>query len=216
MQNKIRLLIVDDDAMLRQSLSNIFSQLGYGVTSASDGFSALLQMQEQRPDVLLSDLNMPGMSGFELLSVVRRRLPGIYAIAMSGAFSEDGAQPGVAADAFYEKATKLQNLLELMRNKVAEAGRPGTFHHSTALTPIWILGNENGTSEGRSVTIACPDCLRTFSQVLDDSEDVVHETKCFHCATPIHFAIVQSINPSLPQDFQQKSHSKINSSLSVS
>ena len=55
--------------------------------SAEDGFSALEEIRRLTPDVLLSDLNMPHMSGFELLSVVRRRFPAIYAIAMSGAFS---------------------------------------------------------------------------------------------------------------------------------
>jgi len=43
------------------------------------------------------------MSGFELLSVVRRRFPAIQLIAMSGAFSGDGIPPGVAADAFMKK-----------------------------------------------------------------------------------------------------------------
>ena len=55
------------------------------------------------PDVILSDLNMPGMSGFEFLSVVRRRFPTVKVIAMSSAFAVDDIPPGVAADAFYQK-----------------------------------------------------------------------------------------------------------------
>jgi Response regulator receiver domain len=43
------------------------------VTTAADGFEALLHFQDRAPDLLLSDLNMPAMSGFELLSVIRRR-----------------------------------------------------------------------------------------------------------------------------------------------
>jgi hypothetical protein len=54
------------------------------------------------------------MSGFELLPVVRRRFPSIGGVAMSGAFSGDNVQVGVAADAFYEKATALPNLLKVI------------------------------------------------------------------------------------------------------
>ena len=86
MPETIKLLIVDDEPATRKLLSQIFGQMGHSVRTAQDGFSALEQIRESMPDVLLSDLHMPGMSGFELLSVVRRRLPGIYVIATSGAY----------------------------------------------------------------------------------------------------------------------------------
>jgi CheY-like chemotaxis protein len=73
--------------MIRACLSEIFIESGYAVRIASDGFSALAEIREEIPDLILSDLNMPGMSGFELLSVVRRRFPSIRVIAMSSAFS---------------------------------------------------------------------------------------------------------------------------------
>ena len=56
-------------------MSHVLTEIGYRVRSAEDGFSALREMRHEVPDILLSDLNMPGMSGFELLSVVRRRFP---------------------------------------------------------------------------------------------------------------------------------------------
>ena len=107
------LLIVEDDASLRISLSQIVAGFGYIVRSASDGFSALLEIRQMVPDLILSDLYMPGMSGFEFLSVVRRRFPAIKLIAMSGAFSSAGVPPGLAADAFYEKGTSLGTLLHI-------------------------------------------------------------------------------------------------------
>jgi CheY-like chemotaxis protein len=96
---KVKLLIVDDEASIRTSLSLIFATFGHSVRSAEDGFSALSQIRDEMPDILLSDLNMPGMSGFELLSVVRRRFPAIQVIAMSGAFSGDTVPTGIVADA---------------------------------------------------------------------------------------------------------------------
>jgi DNA-binding NarL/FixJ family response regulator len=58
---------------------------------------------------------MPGMSGFELLSVVRRVHPTIHVVATSGAFAGRSVPTGIAADAFYEKATSLSFLLEIIK-----------------------------------------------------------------------------------------------------
>ena len=55
---------------------------------------------------------MPGMSGFELLSVVRRRFPAVLVIAMSGAFSGDQVPSGVTADAFYPKGNGVAVLMQ--------------------------------------------------------------------------------------------------------
>jgi CheY-like chemotaxis protein len=113
-ETRVKLLIVDDEVSIRTSLSLIFSELGYCVRSAGDGYSALLEIQQELPDILLSDLNMPGMSGFELLSVVRRQLPAIHVIAMSGALSGTCVPPGVAADAFFPKGTGPALLIKIV------------------------------------------------------------------------------------------------------
>ena len=104
------LLIVDDDLSLRLALCDLFDESGYRARCAGDGFSALQEIRREVPDVVLSDLNMPGMSGFEFLSAVRRSFPAIRVIAMSGSFSGNGVPPGVAADAFFEKGADFGSL----------------------------------------------------------------------------------------------------------
>ena len=79
------IIVVDDNQVLLSVIAEIFKECGYIVRTATNGFAALAQIRRKVPRVLLSDLNMPGMSGFELQSVVRRRFPEIVAIAMSGA-----------------------------------------------------------------------------------------------------------------------------------
>jgi CheY-like chemotaxis protein len=108
---KTRLLIVDADALVCRKLSIIFSALGYATRSVPSGFLALNAIRDEIPDILLSDLYMPGMSGFELLSVVRRGFPSIRVIAMSGKFEDTTLPPGVAADAFYQKGYQRPRLL---------------------------------------------------------------------------------------------------------
>jgi CheY-like chemotaxis protein len=112
----IRLLLVDDDPMLRHLLAIILTQSGYSVRSAQDGLAALAEMDIEVPDILLSDLYMPGMSGFELLAVVENTFPDVYVIAMSSAFTGTSIPDGVAAHCFYEKATDIRHLLGLLEN----------------------------------------------------------------------------------------------------
>jgi CheY-like chemotaxis protein len=111
---KSKLLIVDDDASIRRALSELFTANGYSVRSAEEGSSALTEIQSEVPDIILSDLQMPGMSGFEFLSLVHFQFPTIHLIAMSAAFSGSRVPPGVAADAFYAKGSSLRSLLQTM------------------------------------------------------------------------------------------------------
>ena len=204
---KIKLLIVDDDASIRTSLRHIFTESGNSVRCAEDGFSALLDIRHETPDILLSDLNMPGMSGFELLSVVRRRFPMIRVIAMSSAFSGDDIPPGISADAFYEKATGLRPLLQMMdamAHPTRTPVRPG------ALAPIWIPKNGHDPSGEEYVTIACPECLRTFAQILSKVLSVVHKTDCVHCSSPIHYAIDHPMNLPPRQPVQKVGSGSVN------
>jgi CheY-like chemotaxis protein len=200
---KINLLVVDDNVALRASLSQIFITLGHTVRSVEDGFSALFEIRQKAPDILLSDLNMPGMSGFELLSVVRRRFPAIQAIAMSGAFAGEGLQLGVAADAFYEKGTGLGTLLRIVRD-MADLTRPPTLRALGKLAPIWIPRNGHNPAGEAYVMIACPECLRSFPQILSQGLCLIHETACVYCANSIHYAILQPTEPASPQAFQRK------------
>ena len=83
---------------------------------AADGLAALSEINEEVPEILLSDLKMPGMSGFELLSAVRRRFPAIRVVAMSGAFSGHQVPDGVTADAFYAKGNGVAVLLKAIES----------------------------------------------------------------------------------------------------
>jgi CheY-like chemotaxis protein len=114
--HKPSILIVEDEELVRTSLAEILKILGHLVRCAADGFAALVEINEEVPEILLSDLNMPGMSGFELLSVVRRRFPAIRVVAMSGAFAGDQVPDGVAADAFFAKGNGVAVLLKAIES----------------------------------------------------------------------------------------------------
>jgi len=99
----LRILVVDDDSNCREVLALVLEHLGaavYQVTSAAEALEALIT---QRPDLLISDLRMPGMDGFALLKAVRAlpeslggRTP---AIALSGEPASE-ALPRVLSSGF--------------------------------------------------------------------------------------------------------------------
>jgi CheY-like chemotaxis protein len=186
-------LIVEDNAQLRQLLTVILTQLGCTVRSAEDGFTALAEMRSMVPDVILSDLYMPGMSGFEFLSVVRRRFPEVRTVAMSSAFSGSDVPPGIVADAYYEKATHVASLLRIM-DTLTYMERPPAFQDSSTIAPIWITKAGHTLPEDNSVVISCPQCLRTFPET-PGKPSPIHETGCIHCSNPIHYAIVDTLDP---------------------
>jgi CheY-like chemotaxis protein len=96
-------------------MSLVLAEFGYAVRLAEDGHSALHEIGQQNPDILVSDLTMPGMSGRELLTHVRYLFPAIKVIAMSGSFSGKEVPASVLADAFYPKDSGMSALLRTLR-----------------------------------------------------------------------------------------------------
>lgn len=70
--NKACALIVDDDASVRRALKAILILRDFDVTEATDGLVALKTLEQKKFDVVFSDVSMPNMNGFELLSRIRR------------------------------------------------------------------------------------------------------------------------------------------------
>jgi two-component system response regulator AtoC len=84
-----RILIVDDDEALRESLALLLAAEHYEVVVASDGRTALEKLESTPVDVVLCDLRMPGLDGFDLLPQIARRLPSVPIILMSAYGTED-------------------------------------------------------------------------------------------------------------------------------
>ena len=182
----IDIVVVDDNAVLLHVLSEIFEECGYSVRTASDGLDALTEIRNRAPDILLSDLNMPRMSGFELLSIVRRRYPKIKVIAMSVSCPGGIVPRGVAADALYEKNAMSTAQLLLIVNAMKH--EPDSRFLRVA-TPIWIPKPSNEPSAESSASFACPECLRTYPCAIVET-DSVHRRDCPYCLYRVQMAIV--------------------------
>jgi CheY-like chemotaxis protein len=182
-------LVADDNPLLVSVLAEIFRESGYAVRTAPDGFVALAMIRDRIPDILISDLNMPRMSGFELLSIVRRRFPRIAVIAMSGAYPGAILPCGVPADAFYAKgACSVAELFDMLYAIKEDSTR----YCARAAAPIWVPALPIGQDDFSVMAVACPECLRTFYHCLHDVELLRAERKCPHCLHPVQLAIVRT------------------------
>jgi CheY-like chemotaxis protein len=85
-------LVVDDDAGLRDSIRALLESMGYLVSTAANASEAVVEVGAQRPDVILTDIYMPQADGYELISAMRRFGPEIPVIAMSGGAFQFGLQ----------------------------------------------------------------------------------------------------------------------------
>jgi CheY-like chemotaxis protein len=159
---KHRILVVDDEKCIREVFEALLQQEGYEVATAENGFDALLKLREFLPDLVISDLNMPKMSGFEFLSVVRQRFPKVLVIASSGAYGSSVVPTGVLADAFFAKGQEhtqalLNSVTELLQTSGARA-----VAHQEAHAPVWIPRNGMDSNGTPYVVITCTECLRSF------------------------------------------------------
>jgi CheY-like chemotaxis protein len=184
-------LIVDDEASIRETTSMLLSASGYETRTAKNGFDALLQLRTAKPDVVISDLNMPEMSGFEFLSILRRRFPEILVVAISGAYHSGDCVPGgVIADAFYSKGQHqpeqlLRKVSDLIQHSAARAES-----HRQQSAPVWIPRNGHDSNGIPFIVLTCIECLRSFPiSVLREDLQEIQETPCLFCSTPVRYII---------------------------
>jgi DNA-binding NtrC family response regulator len=112
MASRGRILIVDDEANARAALSEILHEDGYATETAADGFKALGKLADFRPDVVLTDLKMPGLDGIGLMEKGREALPGTVFVVMTAFGTIDSAVDAVkrGADNYLTKPLDFQVL----------------------------------------------------------------------------------------------------------
>jgi signal transduction histidine kinase len=84
MEQAKNMLIIDDDSIVRESISDFFEDSGYEVFQASNGTEGIEMLMEKNPTVILCDLHMPGISGLEVIDFVKKNKPEMPLIVVSG------------------------------------------------------------------------------------------------------------------------------------
>jgi CheY-like chemotaxis protein len=126
MSRTARIMVVDDSATARDIFATYLRHAGFDVTEAPDGPTALANLESEPPDVIVLDLLLPGMDGFEIMSRVRARpetqeLPVIcVTAAMSDEYRARAADLGCVA--FLEKPDSPRHIADTVRAILADSG----------------------------------------------------------------------------------------------
>lgn len=107
-----RVMVVEDEPRLRDLLTRAITGWGFITTAARSGEEALRHADAEKPDIVVLDLNLPGMTGLETLQRLREKFPHLQAMVLTGFASIDAAKQAVHLDVV-EFLTKPCHLGEL-------------------------------------------------------------------------------------------------------
>ena len=161
---------------------------GFEVQQAEDGIDGLAKLRDELPQVIISDLQMPRMSGLEFISVVHRRFPAMPVIALSGAIPIEfptEAKP----DAWFEKgALQVHALLQAVHDLVRKTPDFADFPQVVA-SPVRARAGFAGY-----FVLTCTDCLRTFRVTSKpENKSVEQAAICTYCEARVTYLIESSV-----------------------
>jgi CheY-like chemotaxis protein len=169
------ILIVDDAKLDRSVAAACVEQEGFAPRQAEDGVQALALIERSAPDVVLTDLVMPGMDGLALVQQIRRRYPGIPVILMTGLGVEETAARALKAGAasYIPKKFLKQSLGDTVRSVLVTAKAFSSRHDAWTFLnyreSYYVLGYEK---DGRSTLIAHLEEELDRFQLCDASERI--------------------------------------------
>lgn len=121
----IKVLVVDDEPNILLSLEFLMQHAGFDVITAEDGESALLRLNDNEPNLILLDISLPGISGFDVLETIRKdpRFTRLPVIMLTAHGREVEREKGLAlgADDYITKPFSTQLLVQKVRNLLQEA-----------------------------------------------------------------------------------------------
>lgn len=110
---RLSILVLEDDTVTRETMGIVLEEQGYRVVLARNGSDGLLAFSRATPDLVVTDVNMPGMSGFEVLSRVRAGYPDLPVIIITANHTGEAERQALrlGADDFINKPVDLEDML---------------------------------------------------------------------------------------------------------
>ena len=118
-----RILLVDDEDMVREPLEKLLNRRGYHVSTAKDGVEAMNKCHEERFDIVITDLIMPKMGGLILMSELKKEWPELIITVLSGKGTIESAVQAIkyGASDYIEKPVDPENFLEIIKRCADQA-----------------------------------------------------------------------------------------------
>jgi len=123
-----RILVVDDDESMRELLRMHLAAAGYDVSTAPDAISAGYQVLKKPPDLILSDISMPHMDGFEFVAALKAdsTLPNIPVIFLTSVEDGEGRGKDLGAVGYLTKPVRADHLLDMVAKNVPGGAPPSS------------------------------------------------------------------------------------------
>lgn len=170
----LKLLIVDDEKGLCEFLKNFFAPKGYDVFIALSGQDAVSIVKKENPELVLLDINMPDMSGLEVLRLVKKTSPKTKVIMVTGVDDADTREKSLAfgADEFVKKpftTNYLEDVVILKVNEIARNRDPAKI--------LIVDDEEDARTSMKSFLSRRFDCLISEAATGEDALTMLHKDK---------------------------------------
>ncbi len=158
------ILLVDDEKRIREGVARALKAMGHDIATAADGAEALESMAEREPDVVITDLFMPGMDGIQLLAAAKERHPHSVVIIFTGRGTIESAVSAIKDGAF-DYITKPFNLdaVEVVVNRAVA--------HRKLLVENASLKDQIGRANSYENIIGGSEAMRDVYRVIDRIKD---------------------------------------------
>ena len=116
MTQPMSIMVVDDEPFIRDVMNEFLTMHGHNVTSFGSGEDAVSELQSFKPDMVLLDIWMPGMSGLETLEKIRKENTSVGIVMLSAFGDEETVSDamGMGADYYLQKPIEFKKLLDIM------------------------------------------------------------------------------------------------------
>ncbi|MCW8820910.1 MAG: response regulator transcription factor [Sulfurovum sp.] len=173
-----KILLLEDDANLNETIKEFLEDKGYDVVSVYDGYEAQEKLYESKYDLLLLDVNTPGINGFDLLKEVRERNVVAPAIFITSLDSVDDLEKGFESgcDDYIRKPFALKEL----HIRVETLIKRGFYHEAKELIEIskniaYDIKNNELMIEGKTVSLGHKESILLKLFMKNEGEVIVHE-----------------------------------------
>jgi DNA-binding response OmpR family regulator len=117
-KQKANVLVIEDDDYSRDALARLLAAEGYEAQSAGDGESGLEKAHEMRPDIIVLDLNLPGIDGHQVIKMIRGDGPlsSVPILIVTGDDQQAKAAKEMGADGYLTKPVEFDELIREITN----------------------------------------------------------------------------------------------------
>lgn len=145
-----KILAIDDDSIIRTLLSNMLKRAGYDVITAADGITGLRHAEEFDPDIVITDYQMPGLDGMQVLVNLQKTKPSLPVIMLTAhgdiALTIKSMQAG--AYDYLEKPIQMDELLQIVKNGIELSKQSKSIREQIPANSLKVI--EENTFVGKS------------------------------------------------------------------